>query len=453
MGNLNKFVRKETLLAGDASKILLPHQFYYPQLFTVADRFTNEKREDFQNYLNQGNDESKEMMIYVHIPFCDAHCSFCSFDKAYDLNEISKYVDCLISELEYYAQCPYFSRKIIKSIHFGGGTPTILPPEQMERIVKGIYGNFNVEKNAIMNIEGSATTLWRKEILDYIKSNNFSRVSVGIQTFDEKTRAFYGSSASLGDVWKTLYLLKNKSIVTYIDVMYGYPLFNETYSDYNRVMKDIETAADIGVDGIEFGQLYPFYNPMEQVIKSRNMQFPGKQELITLIQDATQFMYNHGYTQLTQYGFVHSEGEIILENAYYGKDGKNMDCLALGSGAFGSLGEWKYRNLFYRRYMESKGNRYLQLKHLSKYEMKMSGIVGFPKTLGISKDALERVNDNQPFKDTLQQLLNAEMLEEEERIYTLTRKGKCYIDNIYMALMSEEERKNILKTMKIHIIE
>ena len=217
--------------------------------------------------------------------------------------------------------------------------------------------------------------------------------------------------------------------------------------------KDIETAADIGVDGIEFWQLYPFYNPMEQVIKSRNMQFPGKQELITLIQDATQFMYNHGYTQLTQYGFVHSEGEIILENAYYGKDGKNMDCLALGSGAFGSLGEWKYRNLFYRRYMESKGNRYLQLKHLSKYEMKMSGIVGFPKTLGISKDALERVNDNQPFKDTLQQLLNAEMLEEEERIYTLTRKGKCYIDNIYMALMSEEERKNILKTMKIHIIE
>ena len=106
-------------------------------------------------------------------------------------------------------------------------------------------------------------------------------MSVGIQTFDEKTRAFYGSSASLGDVWKTLYLLKNKSIVTYIDVMYGYPLFNETYSDYNRVMKDIETAADIGVDGIEFGQLYPFYNPMEQVIKSRNMQFPGKQELDT----------------------------------------------------------------------------------------------------------------------------------------------------------------------------
>ena len=164
-------------------------------------------------------------------------------------------------------------------------------------------------------------------------------------------------------------------------------------------------------------------------------------------------MRENGYTQQTEYGFIQSKGEIILEKAYYGNEGALTECLALGSSAFGCLAGWKYRNLFYTSYMNRKSDAYLQIKKLNEYENKMCGIVGFPKLLEISKRALERIADYKNILITFQRLLEKGMLEEQELYYKLTPRGKLYIDNIYMTLLSEEERKKLVNTVKIHVME
>lgn len=454
MGKYNeKLIEIKYLINKNAPKILLPHQFYYPQLSTVKDRVTNEKKKNFLEYLSQIEPVKKEIMIYIHIPFCDSHCTFCSFDKAYKLEETNKYISEIIEEIKFYSQFNYLKKAIVASIHFGGGTPTILESHQIDKILKELYANFEIKTNCTINIEGSVTTLYKKEILDFIIHNNISRVSVGVQSFDEKIRKFYEAHASIDEVWKTLDSLKEKNIITYVDIMYGYPIFEDRYSDYHRVLKDVQKAIDLTVDGIEFGQLYPFYNQMQKTIKENKLRFSSKKQLVSLILDASQLMQEQGYLQQTEYAFIKSKGEIILEKAYYGDNGTNTDCLALGSSAFGSLNGWKYRNVFYRNYLDNKEDKYLQIKQLNAHEKMMSGIIGFPKTLAIGKGVLQRVQNNQEFLSTFEYLLKDEILEEKDEIYRLTQYGKCYIDNVYMALLSKEERKNILDAVKIHIIE
>ena len=441
------------LIDENAPKVLLPHQFYYPQISTINDRYSNDKKDAFSNQLSELCDEKKEIMVYVHIPFCDSHCKFCSFDKAYSLEEVSGYINRIVDEAKYYSRFEYFKSATITSIHFGGGTPTLLLPEQLDKIINCIYKYFSVNKDCAINIEGSASTLSQEAIIDFIKHSNISRVSVGVQTFDETTRKFYDSFSTLKQVWQALNALKNNNIVTYIDIMYGYPLYDIDYSDYKRVIRDINIAISLKIDGIEFGQLYPYYNNMEQLIKNGNLKFESKQQLFELMKDASDIMLDNGYKQQTEYGFIHSRGKIILENAYYGNEGKLLECLALGSSAFGNLAGWKYRNMFYKSYMNKKTDAYLQIKKLNEYENKMCGIVGFPKLLEISKRALERIMD---YKDTLitfQWLQKKGMIEDQGLYYKLTSRGKCYIDNIYMSLLSEEERKKLVNTVKIHIME
>lgn len=449
---IEQFIDVEGLLNETSPKILLPHQFYYPYFSTVPDRVNNGKREKFLDSLSQKVKSEKEIMIYIHIPFCDSRCSFCSFDKAYNLNEIAGYVNRVIAEISFYSQFEYIKKNKVSAIHFGGGTPTILEAKYLQKILDSLYTNFSIAKNCIINIEGSATTLYDKNIINFIKANNISRVSVGVQTFDTKTREFYGSNASLSQVNRTLDALKSNDIITYIDIMYGYPIYNHEYSDYKRVISDIDTAIKSEVDGIEFGQLYPFYNRMEQVILNKKLKFSNKQQLLSTIKDSTDLMNENGFEQQTEYGFVHSRGDIILENAYYGYSGKSVDCLAIGASSFGSLRGWKYRNVFYETYMVTDRNRYLQIKRLNEYEKQMMGIIGFPKVLGISKNVLKGIDDV-VFTKKLHRLFEKHMLMETPNSYVLTEKGKGYIDNIYMALLSDKERKEVIKTIKIHVIE
>lgn len=454
---MEQFSRRLTdvrfLIDENAPKVLLPHQYYYPQISTISDRYSNEKKEAFFKRLSESSNEKKEIMVYVHIPFCDSHCKFCSFDKAYNLDEVSAYISKIVDEVEFYSRFEYFRDTIVTSIHIGESTPTLLLPEQFDEIINSIYKYFTVKKDCIINIEGSATTLYQKPLIDFIKSSNISRVSVGVQTFDEKTRKFYNSYSTLEQVWQTLTALKKSNIVTYIDIMYGYPLYDIEYSDYKRVIKDINIAISQEVEGIEFGQLYPYYNNIEQLIKNENLRFECKQQLFELMNDASEIMLENGYTQQTEYGFIQSRGEIILEKAYYGNEGALIDCLALGSSAFGCLAGWKYRNLFYTSYLNRKSDVYLQIKKLNEYENKMCGIVGFPKLLEISKRALERIADYKNIRIIFYRLLEKGMLEEQELYYKLSPRGKLYIDNIYMALLSEEERKKLVNTVKIHVME
>lgn len=430
-------------------RILLPHQYYYPNMNFLADRATEERERNFIEKVNQKTGIRKGT-IYIHIPFCNSKCAFCGFDKEYTLEEIEAYVQKLIKEIEYYAE--WIGNKYeIQSIHFGGGTPALLPAEQLQKILDTLKRNFQLAKHAAIDMEGSATTLYREDIIDFIKRNRLTRVSFGVQSFHEGIRKEMQMKATREDVFHTIEVLKKNQIVMYGDILYGYPDFN-LGNMLDILKEDMKIAIEQGLDGVELGQMYPFKNQLEQIVKQRNLQLPSDREIIEMIEMSTDMLLQAGYTQSTYSGFV-KQGKIILETSYFGGIEEMPDCIAMGSGAFGSICGFKYRNASYSVYMSQNTPCYGQLKEMTKEQMENMQIVGFPKVLVLNKALLAKESVWARFQKKFECLQKDGYIAENAHAFYLTKKGKNYIDNIYWYLLEDKEKEFLKNDITIYISE
>ena len=176
--------------------------------------------------------------IYIHIPFCAAKCNYCAFNsKVSTADERENYVDALIKTLN-------SSLLTLHSIYFGGGTPTILTINQIEKIFNEIQKNFQVEKNCEITIEANPGTVDEK-YLSGLRKIGFNRISLGVQSFNDKLLKILGrihdSKIAIETVKTARKIFENISV----DLMYGLPNQN-----FNDVKFDIEIVKNLNVNHI-----------------------------------------------------------------------------------------------------------------------------------------------------------------------------------------------------------
>ena len=124
----------------------------------------------------------QDLSIYVHIPFCEQKCHYCAFNS-FCANEKMReeYIDLLCEEI--------VRKKVenpIKTIYFGGGTPSVLSENQIEKIVKTIYDSYNVYEDAEFTIECNPSSI-NENLLKKWKELRVNRVSVGVQSLNDKS--------------------------------------------------------------------------------------------------------------------------------------------------------------------------------------------------------------------------------------------------------------------------
>lgn len=422
-------------------KILLPHQYYYPGFEMLGDKVTQNRKKEMLADLPSGN---KEVLLYLHFPFCDSHCVFCGFDKRYNLEDIVRYVERLKEELAFYSQYGYR----IQNIHLGGGTPTLVPGRVLQEIIAFVKENYDCAPDMDINIEGSATSIYRDDIIQFIKESGVTRTSVGIQTFDRRMREIFQTQATLEQVYLTLATLKKNQIRVFTDILFGYPDFGIGETPQEIIARDIREVVSLRVEGIDFSQIYPYGNRLSGMIKEKNLRFPSTAELTAYMSSCMEYMEAHGYHQETSYGFV-KQGRIIMETSYYGGMKPVTDTLAVGCSAFGMLNGYKYRNSMYSGYMRHEVPAYMEIKKLSRSQLEQMDIVGFPKLLKLSKNVLEKSSRKSDFDTKLRRLVQEGMIEEREDCYCVTAKGRLFVDNIYYFMLDDEERSVINREMKI----
>lgn len=129
----------------------------------------------------------KDLGLYVHIPFCVRKCEYCDFlSWSAGEEEREQYVNALLSEIESYREFAKGYR--VSTIFIGGGTPSVLRPKQMERILQKIYEVFELEKRPEITIEVNPGTVDEEKLQCY-KANGVNRLSMGLQSVkDEKLR-------------------------------------------------------------------------------------------------------------------------------------------------------------------------------------------------------------------------------------------------------------------------
>lgn len=121
--------------------------------------------------------------IYLHIPYCKQACHYCDFHFSTNLNTKSDLIEAILKEIE--LQKEYLDGEIIETIYFGGGTPSILDTQELISILTTIEENFAIDEHPEVTLEANPDDL-TNEKLNELKSAGINRLSIGIQSFDDK---------------------------------------------------------------------------------------------------------------------------------------------------------------------------------------------------------------------------------------------------------------------------
>ena len=192
-------------------------------------------------------------MFYIHIPFCVRKCNYCAFNsKVSNAEEIAAYVDALISEIRSSSLLltPY-------SLYFGGGTPTILKINQLEKIISQL----NLDNAAEITIEANPGTV-DENYLRNLREIGFNRLSLGVQSFNDEILKILGRIHDSETALETVQTAKKYFDNVSIDLMYGLP--RQSLSDVQNaveiaVAQDVQHISIYGLeieDGTNFGKWY-----------------------------------------------------------------------------------------------------------------------------------------------------------------------------------------------------
>ncbi|MDQ3088984.1 MAG: coproporphyrinogen III oxidase family protein, partial [Acidobacteriota bacterium] len=170
--------------------------------------------------------------VYLHIPFCRSRCSYCDFaTDVYKSSEaVERYVSALTKEVEDFQ--PKESQISIDTIYFGGGTPSLLTPKQLEKILSAIHKKFSVDENSEITMEMNPATVMLETLREY-KNLGINRASFGAQTFDDTELKRLGRKHTANDVRETIELLRMADFDNVsFDLIAGLP--RQTLADWER---------------------------------------------------------------------------------------------------------------------------------------------------------------------------------------------------------------------------
>ncbi len=123
--------------------------------------------------------------LYLHIPFCLSKCPYCDFYSSTSISAVPHYLNALFKEMEMHRN----RFDSFDTVYLGGGTPSLLSPEQLERILISVRKNFSLISNPEITIETNPADL-NQSFLESILEIGINRINIGVQSFDEKALGF-----------------------------------------------------------------------------------------------------------------------------------------------------------------------------------------------------------------------------------------------------------------------
>lgn len=159
--------------------------------------------------------------IYIHIPFCKQACHYCDFHFSTQQDYIPQLCRALIKELE--LQKDFLTGEPIETIYFGGGTPSLLAPQQLSEILNAIYKHFTVLKDAETTLEANPDDL-TKDFIQSLLNVAINRLSIGVQSFDNTVLRFLNRAHNDSQAIKAIEDCRSAGINNLnIDLIYAIP--------------------------------------------------------------------------------------------------------------------------------------------------------------------------------------------------------------------------------------
>lgn len=178
--------------------------------------------------------------LYIGIPFCPTTCLYCSF-TSYPIGlwkeRTGSYLEALEKEMAYVAE--RYKDNILDTVYIGGGTPTTLEPEELDRLLAALYRHFDMSKVQEFTVEAGRADSITREKLKVLKKNGVSRISVNPQTMKEETLRIIGRRHSAKQVREAFFLAREEGFHNInMDIILGLP--GEGKEDVEYTAKEIK---------------------------------------------------------------------------------------------------------------------------------------------------------------------------------------------------------------------
>lgn len=173
--------------------------------------------------------------LYVHIPFCKSKCVYCGFYSTVNHRETERFLSALSEEIDLRSTAA--EGATFRTIYFGGGTPSLLQPSQLQHILDNIHRHYDIDPDAEITIEANPEQL-TSDYCKELKTLGFNRISIGIQSFHDEILQFLGRKHTAKEAMQAVENAHNAGFDNIsIDLIYG---VNER--DNTLWLKELETA-------------------------------------------------------------------------------------------------------------------------------------------------------------------------------------------------------------------
>lgn len=369
------------------------------------------------------------LRLYAHVPFCAYRCSFCFFAVRVGAQrqEMERYVQVLLRELEW-AQ----PGTPLIQLFMGGGTPTLLPPDLLDRLLGGIFARLPSQGDQLHCVESSPDSITPAH-LDVLVRHGIGRISMGTQSLHDDQLGDVNRLHTAQQTLDACHLVMDSGLVLNIDLMYGLP--GQTMESFRR---DWATLAEIGVPSLTVYDLR--LNERTSVARDlRQSERLGLEQLIEWRSFVAKTARDFGFSQTRWHTFkrMNTPAARHQRAPHHDAAGRGYQ-LGIGLSARSQLGNVVYRNHSdmgtYLERVESGVSPVEQVIELQNDDRRTQYVM---TTLGDGR-SLDRADYaatfGEPFEvafgEPTQRLLAGGLLEEEGQVLRLSPVGRLLYDRV-----------------------
>ena len=373
--------------------------------------------------------------VYIHIPFCSKKCYYCDF-TAYQIDHqpVDEYLSALQEEMKVWTkQVPPES---IETIYLGGGTPTVLKPEQMKQLLQAIRQAFpkrssKVEWTVEANPESTS-----KELLQVLKDEGVNRISFGAQTFRPHILQEIGRAHGVEEIVQSVKWAREAGIENIsLDLMFGLP--KQTLQDLEETLEHVLALKPkhISAYSLKIEEGTRFYYLHQQ----NKLALPTEEEEYEMYQMIRRRLKQAGLQQYEISNFAIPGYESLHNSAYW----LNEEYYGFGVGAHGYVNEIRYANQKgIQAYIERihQGKRPIAEEHRVSQEESMENfmILGLRLLRGVPKvrfakrygESIDKV-----FGSVIKSLIKQKFIEDKEGTISLTEKGLLFGNEVFASFL------------------
>ncbi len=372
--------------------------------------------------------------IYIHFPFCVKKCFYCDFYSLEQLDKIDSFVDSLCKEISL-RLAQYQLKPKVDTIFFGGGTPSLLAPRHLDKIVNTLNTNLTIADNCEITLECNPGTTDIKHLSEY-RSIGVNRLSFGVQSFIDEELKFLERIHNSDEAVKAIKTAQDKGFDNIsLDLIFALP--NQTLEDWDYTLKE---AISLQTDHISaYSLIYEQGTPLYKQWKQGQIKKIDDENDAELYLHTMGTLIDAGYEQYEVSNYTKNNKPSLHNLKYWYGD----NYIAFGPSAHGKSGNtryWNYRSL--AKYQENlnanmlptEGSEVLNtediLFEMIFLQLRAKGMIMRQFEEYFGKEIANGV------RDILMKNIPAEFYKMTEETISLTQKGYCRADEISADIMN-----------------